>query len=110
MISRDQRVEVEGAVGAQGGQGLIGEGEGETRGNIGLGGNGQEGGEGAEKNLGLEAGVSKSETDGWLGKQNGTPGVGGTPGNRVWKGIAEQEQRCKNAYHQTKTRTGFVSV
>ena len=40
---------------------------------------------------------------------DGTP-EGGTPGNRVWAGIAEQEQRCKNAHHQTKTRTGFVGV
>ena len=40
---------------------------------------------------------------------DGTP-EGGTPGNRVWTGIAEQEQKCKNAHHQTKARTGFVGV
>jgi hypothetical protein len=69
LVSRDQRVEVEGAVGVEGTQGLIGEGKGKSRGNIGLGGDGQEGREGTEKNLGLETGVSKSETDGRFGKR-----------------------------------------
>jgi hypothetical protein len=74
MIARDQRVEVEGAVGAQGAQGLIGEREGKTGGDIGLCGDRQERREGAEKNLGLEAGVSSTETDGWLGKWKWDPG------------------------------------
>lgn len=69
LVSRDQRVEVEGTVGTQGSQGLIGEGERKPGGNIGLGGDGQKGREGAEKNLGLEVGVSKCETDGRLGKR-----------------------------------------
>ena len=41
---------------------------------------------------------------------DGTPEGGGTPGNRVWAEIAEQEQRWKNTHHQTKTRAGFVCV
>lgn len=53
---------------------MIGEGEGETGRDIGVGGDGQERGEGAEKNLGLEAGVSECETDGWLGKRKWDPG------------------------------------
>ena len=53
---------------------MIGEGEGKARRETGLGGDRQERGEGAEKNLGLEVGVSESETDGWLGKQKWDPG------------------------------------
>ena len=73
LVPRDQRIEVERVVGVKGTQGLIGEGKGKRRGNIGLGGDGQEGRESTEKNLGLEAGVSKSETDGRLGKRRWDP-------------------------------------
>jgi len=73
LVSGDQRVEVEGTVGAQGTQGLVGEGKRKSRRNIGLGRDGQKRGEGTEKDLDLEAGVSKSETDGWLGKRRWDP-------------------------------------
>ena len=51
LISRDQRVEVERAVGVERTQGLIGEGKRKSRGNIRLCGDGEKGGEGTEKNL-----------------------------------------------------------
>lgn len=52
---------------------MIGEGERKARGNVGLSGDGQKGGEGTEKNLGLETGVSEAETDGWHGKWRRDP-------------------------------------
>ena len=56
LVPGDERVEVKRVVGVEGTQGLIGEGKGKSGGNIRLGGDGQEGREGTEKNLGLEAG------------------------------------------------------
>ena len=94
LVPRDEGVEIERAVGVQIAQRLIGEGKRKSRGNIGLRGDRQEGREGTEKNLGLEVGVSKSETDGRdaVNRVGGTPEIGGTPVNRVWMEIAEEGQ------------------
>lgn len=81
LVSRDERAEVERAVRFQRAQGLIGEGKGKSRGNIWLCGDGEKGGEGTEKNLELEVGVSKSETDGWYAvNRNEDPGSRWDPG------------------------------
>ena len=73
LVSRDQRVEVEGTVGAQGAQGLVGEGKRESRRDIGLGGDGQKGREGTEKNLDLERALANLKlTDGSV-NGHGTP-------------------------------------
>jgi hypothetical protein len=79
LVTRDERAKVEGAVGAQRAQGLIGEGKGKRRGDIWLCGDGKEGWEGAEKDLGWETGVSTSETDGWHGERRWDPGRGWDP-------------------------------
>ena len=79
LVSRDEGAEVERAVCVQRAQRLIGEGKGKSRGNVWLCGDREEGGEGTEKNLELEAGVSKSETDGWYAV-NRDPGSRWDPG------------------------------
>lgn len=73
-----------------------------------MGGDGQKRREGTEKDLvGKRASANLKLTGGSV-ERDGTPEGDGTPGNRVWKEIAEQEQRRKNAHHQTKARTGFI--